>query len=633
MRFRKTLTLLMLAMGLVFALPAWAQQKPFTRDQVQGLVRDGLGDESGAKLIEQRGIDFAAAEDFLQSLKAAGASEAFLKALRAAKPPEPASAKKPLNQDPAIQTRQAEVQQHVARGAEFMQAKRYADAEAEYRAAIRLEPQDADLHSSLGVVLACKGDWDGEVPEEREALRLNPKDETAHLRLGAALGKNGDLDGEIREYREALRLNPDDEYGHDQLGIALWHKGDLDGEITEFREVLRLQSDNEFARYKLIKALMQKGDWDGATTEYREALRLNPNNDMAHLDLGMALGSKGDWDGMVSEEREALRLNPNNDMAHLDLGMALGSKGDWDGMISEEREALRLNPNNGLAHAALGAGLEKKADRWDALEEYRAAYMLDPKNVTYKQTYERLSQSLSPLAEATPTDISGGRREATELANPSSLVTIRAGERLPDEELSRIAAHNRALCDQTITVAGLTPNGLALYVPPEGLKFMAKNSQNYPRMCLLEDAANVLPGVPRYLLVYAYSENAFAGFQPVTRVTTTTTPVSGSGTVMSGYGDMWNFTYYGTVKTREIDTIEAPYVIQSHSLFLNAYNEGGNLVSHHSFSVSSQIGGNETSAAVYNGIELIALLWHNPSHLIKSVLKDVQKDSKKYSKN
>ena len=59
MRFRKTLTLLVLAMGLVFALSAWAQQKPLTREQVQGLVRDGLGDESGAKLIEQRGIDFA----------------------------------------------------------------------------------------------------------------------------------------------------------------------------------------------------------------------------------------------------------------------------------------------------------------------------------------------------------------------------------------------------------------------------------------------------------------------------------------------------------------------------------------------------------------------------------------------
>ena len=98
MRLRKTLTLLILAMGLVFALPAWAQQKPFTRDQVQGLVRDGLGEESGAKLIERRGIDFAPAEDFLQSLKAAGASGGFLKALRAAKQPKAASAKKPLNQ-------------------------------------------------------------------------------------------------------------------------------------------------------------------------------------------------------------------------------------------------------------------------------------------------------------------------------------------------------------------------------------------------------------------------------------------------------------------------------------------------------------------------------------------------------
>jgi len=98
MRSRKTLTLFMLAMGLVLAVPTWAQQKPLTQDQVQSLVRSALADESGAKLIEQRGIDFAPPEDFLQSLKAAGASEAFLHALRAAKPPEPASAKKPLNQ-------------------------------------------------------------------------------------------------------------------------------------------------------------------------------------------------------------------------------------------------------------------------------------------------------------------------------------------------------------------------------------------------------------------------------------------------------------------------------------------------------------------------------------------------------
>ena len=83
---------------IILPLPMRAQQKPFTREQVTKMVQAGLGDDSGAKLIEQRGIDFGPTQDFLQSLKAAGATEAFLKALRAARPPEPASAKKPLNQ-------------------------------------------------------------------------------------------------------------------------------------------------------------------------------------------------------------------------------------------------------------------------------------------------------------------------------------------------------------------------------------------------------------------------------------------------------------------------------------------------------------------------------------------------------
>jgi hypothetical protein len=90
MRFHKSLTFLILTLGLVFTLPAWAQQKPMTQAQVQALVRDGFGDESGAKLIEQRGIDFALAEDFVQALRAAGATEVFLNALRTAKPPSAA---------------------------------------------------------------------------------------------------------------------------------------------------------------------------------------------------------------------------------------------------------------------------------------------------------------------------------------------------------------------------------------------------------------------------------------------------------------------------------------------------------------------------------------------------------------
>jgi len=80
MIFRKTLTLLMLVVGL--ALSAWAQEKPFTEEQIVNMVRAGLGNDSGARLIAQRGIDFTPTQEFLKSLKSSGAKEAFLKALR-----------------------------------------------------------------------------------------------------------------------------------------------------------------------------------------------------------------------------------------------------------------------------------------------------------------------------------------------------------------------------------------------------------------------------------------------------------------------------------------------------------------------------------------------------------------------
>ena len=61
MRRRPALTILMLIIAVILPLPMLAQQKPYSEVQVSNMVRAGLGDESGAKLIEQRGIDFGPA--------------------------------------------------------------------------------------------------------------------------------------------------------------------------------------------------------------------------------------------------------------------------------------------------------------------------------------------------------------------------------------------------------------------------------------------------------------------------------------------------------------------------------------------------------------------------------------------
>jgi len=187
----------------------------------------------------------------------AGGEDELISALKSAKVTKPATV------DPALQARQTEVRKHVARGLAFYRSKRYADAEAEYRAAHMLDPQNAVIHAALGEALAESGDLDGEVAEYRTALFLDPNNEFAHTDLGGAFGDKRDVDGAIAEDCEALTLNPN-------------NKGDWKGEVSEAREAVRLKPNSASAHFLHGSALEQRHNYREALQEYRTAYELDP---------------------------------------------------------------------------------------------------------------------------------------------------------------------------------------------------------------------------------------------------------------------------------------------------------------------------------------------------------------------
>jgi tetratricopeptide (TPR) repeat protein len=470
MRFRKTPIPLILAIGLVFALPAWARHnvaliphagsascsggvptaerrsetaataaastsaKPFTQEQVANMVRDGFGDESGAKLIEQRGIDFAPTEDFLQSLKAAGASEAFLKALRAAKPRADSRAATPLDifqvyalvidgvPGPRIamliRQRGIAFSKQVGLGdfrslnasPDILQAIREAKishafptegarhasvVENDLEVQLRHSPRNHVIRLALWRALSVQGKNQRALGLARDAVKLEPNDGWCHYLLGSSLDRE-DRDAAIAEYREAVRLKPTLTEAHLSLGVALSSRRNFDSAVLEYQEALRLQPDDPAGvHYLLGSALYFDGDLDGAIAEYRQAIQLVPNFAPAHADLGGALSDKHDLDAAILEYEEALKLQPNDAGVHYDFGRALDAKHYIDGAIAHYQESLRLQPagrHAAFAHFYLGLALSGKKD-WDgAITEFRQAVQLEPAEALF---HVRLGAALS----------------------------------------------------------------------------------------------------------------------------------------------------------------------------------------------------------------------------------------------
>ena len=75
---------------------------------------------------------------------------------------------------------------------------------------MRSNPNDADAHTNLGLMLGIKNDWDGVITEEGEALRLNPGDALTHFCLGDAFEHKHNLTAALEQYRTAYELNPRD---------------------------------------------------------------------------------------------------------------------------------------------------------------------------------------------------------------------------------------------------------------------------------------------------------------------------------------------------------------------------------------------------------------------------------------
>jgi hypothetical protein len=163
------------------------------------------------------------------------------------------------------------------------------------------------------------------------------------------------------------------------------------------------------------------------------------------------------------------------------------------------------------------------------------------------------------------------------------------------------------MCSKVVTFALADASGVHPSMGSRGWigNWVRKNANKHPDICFSQ---RPMRGRANYLIVLSQSASYFHGFEPVVRTDET-----------------WNYTDAGTATTTTTTTTRenVPYTINSNTIYANAYDDRGALVSHRSHIYSKKSGGDPADSAEYNlENELRAI--NARGRLIHSVVMDIE---------
>ena len=148
-------------------------------------------------------------------------------------------------------------------------------ARAAARRAVTLDDKLSNAHDALAQVLHnYEWDWDGAEAEYRRALALNPNDASAHHGLAHLLAQQGRGDEALREIRTAVALNPRVLPSVVAVAVMKYYARDYAGALDTLQRVADLDTLSAL-RHRLAATILDRlGRRDEAMHELARAVEL-----------------------------------------------------------------------------------------------------------------------------------------------------------------------------------------------------------------------------------------------------------------------------------------------------------------------------------------------------------------------
>ena len=247
--------------------------------------------------------------------------------------------------------------------------KAHAEDLAAYTKLLHEQPSNPLRHDAVGDLYLEAARYDEAIAEYRASLALNEASPTTHYNLGFALSVRGRSDEAIAQFERAIALDPEYAQAHNNLGAVLQLAGRESEAEAHYERSIALRPDAIDARLNLAQLLSGEERAAGAAAQFRAVLAVHPDHPQALAGLAWILATAADSslrnpDKAVELAERASAAAGDQNLSVLDaLAAAYAAAGKFNEAVFTIDRAIKL-----AADARLGAAVER-------LREHRDLYV------------------------------------------------------------------------------------------------------------------------------------------------------------------------------------------------------------------------------------------------------------------
>ena len=233
-------------------------------------------------------------------------------------------------------------------GVSFRRLDRLNDAIIANKEALKISPQDFEVHNNLANIFIDLSKLDQAEESLSKALLLKPDFVEAHFSLGNIFLELARFAEAEASFKKLIALKASYPEAHHHLAMTLKAQEKLGESELSFSKAIALKPDFAEALGNFGLMLQEQGRLEEAEVRLREAIALKPDFAEAHCNLGITLKDLGKLEEAEVSLRQAIALKVNLGEAHKNLAEILRNLNRPDQANESDRGAVFLNASSSI---------------------------------------------------------------------------------------------------------------------------------------------------------------------------------------------------------------------------------------------------------------------------------------------